>query len=266
MTTVRTARPDDVDAIAALSALHRRRLSEWAPTWWRMADGSDDLHPLWLGHLVTADGPVARVAVDDQGAVRAAAIAHDQGRTWFVDDVVADDHAAGVAVLAAVTERPALTCIAAADDASAARAREAGWAVVSSYWIGPTDDGGAGPASDERAGSAERTEHAGPAGLPATPPTGTLPPHTFGVALATGRAGGVSAPPVYDPGGTATLLAAVPGPDRSAGLGAELAAARQRGDAVLALVVASDDAELATVAPAHGLTRTVDVWSAPPNR
>jgi len=240
---VRPAVAADADAIAALSALQRRRQSEWAPVWWRMADGADDLHPLWLGHLVSTEGPVARVAVDDEGAVRAAAIAHDQGAAWFVDDVVADAHDAGVAVLAAVAERPALTCVPTPDEAGAARAAAAGWTHRSSYWIGP-------PA---------------PGPPPDLPSVAALPrpPHTFGPVLAEGRAGGVPAPPVYDPGGPVTLVAAVAGPDRAAAVAAERAAAADRGDVLVALVVGVDDPELAGVAEAAGLARTVDVWSAP---
>ncbi|HEX7135683.1 MAG TPA: hypothetical protein VF228_24105 [Iamia sp.] len=238
----RLATEDDVAALARLGAARRRRLAEWAPVWWRMADGADELHPLWLAHLVTSAGPVARV-VDDSGEIVAGAIALPQGPTWFVDDVAATTEEAAACLLDAVTERPALTCVPAADADGSRRAGAAGWAHVSSYWIGP-------PA-------------AGEADAPAGAWTGPVPPHTFGPALAGGWAGGLPAPPVYDPGGTVTIVATVAGPDRAAALGAELADAARRGDVLLALVVGADDEDLAMAAAAAGLERTVDVRAAP---
>jgi hypothetical protein len=239
----RLATEDDVVALARLGAARRRRLAEWAPVWWRMADGADELHPLWLGHLVTSEGTVARV-VDDSGVIVAGAIALPQGPTWFVDDVAATTDEAAACLLAAVTERPALTCIPTADADGARRVAAAGWTHVSSYGIGPS-----------RAGAVARP-------APGVP-SGPVPAHTFGPALAHGRAGGLPAPPIYDPGGPVTIVAAVAGPDRAAALGADLADAAARGDVLLALVVGADDEDLAAVAGAAGLERTVDVWASP---
>ncbi|QYG91371.1 hypothetical protein HC251_02250 [Iamia sp. SCSIO 61187] len=268
---VRPATEHDVDALVALTAAHRRRLAGWAPRWWRPAAGADAIHPLWLGHLVTSDGPVARVVVDGAGAVRACGVALDQGTTWVVDDVAADDDGAGVALLRAVAERPALTCVAAADVAGAARTTAAGWARASSYWIGPATGDDAGPAP---VGPFPSDQGDGATDPGADPPT-SVPPHTFGPALG-GRpagdplgggswgAGGLPAPPVYDPGGTVSVVVAVAGSDRAGALRAALAGAAGRGDVLVAVVVDVDDDALARAAEAAGLVRSVDVWSAPP--
>lgn len=265
---VREATPDDLDAIAALTRAHRHRLAGWAPEWWRVADGADELHPLWLGHLVTAEGPVVRVAVDADDAVEACAVAVPQGDAWFVDDVAAATPAAGAAVLDATTERPARTCVATRDAEGADRASTAGMALVASYWIGPARPDVSTPPVPAPPVSAEGA--AAPAAVPA---------HTFGPALADGRAGRLLVdldgagrawgsdplppPPIYGAGGTVAVVTAVEGADRAAALVAARGVAAARGDHLVCLVVATADTDLATVAGASGLVRTVDVWSWP---
>ena len=70
---VRPAQPSDVPAVAALSATLRRRLEEWGGSrWWRRAPGADEIHPMWLGHLVTAAGTGFRVVTDGDDVVAAA--------------------------------------------------------------------------------------------------------------------------------------------------------------------------------------------------
>jgi hypothetical protein len=81
---VRRATADDLDAVAALTRRHRHQLAAWEPDFWRMAEGADQLHPLWLAHLLTSSDAVARVVVDD-GDVAACAICVRQPAQWFAD-------------------------------------------------------------------------------------------------------------------------------------------------------------------------------------
>ncbi len=264
MRQVRQATADDLDAIAALTQASRARLAGWAPDWWRVADGADELHPLWLGHLIGAEGIVVRV-VTDSGAVVGCAVSMPQGPQWFVDDVaVVDDRRwadAGEDLLTAVEERPALTCVPTDHLARRAASLAAGLHHVSSYWIRRTE---AGP-------------DVGRPGLPPGLPLPPAPPHTFGGALdpdvdgalVLGTADGgligspsVSAPPVYAPGGTVTVVDRVVG-DAPSLLQQALAATAARGDVLLAVVVGVDDRRLRNAVHDLAFTRTVDVFAWP---
>jgi hypothetical protein len=265
--TIRAAVETDLEPIAGLTAASRRRLARWSPLWWRQAARADDLHPFWLRHLLDRDGPVMRV-VDQGGTVVGCAISMPQPGQWFVDDVaVVDDTRwadAGAALLAAVTERPALTCIPTADVARADAARTVGLRPVSSYWIRATE-----PAPESGSLSADLDG----VDIPAAPP------HSFGggldaradgaLVLADGRGGLVigspstSAPPVYDPGGTVCVVDRVTGRDRAGMLRAASAAASRRGDVLLAVVAADEDGELRGLLGDAGFERTVEVHAWP---
>lgn len=258
MAEVRIATAGDLDAIAALTARRRQRLAGWSPRWWRKAAGADDLHPLWLGHLIGTDGPVVRV-VEDAGAVVGCAISMPQPAQWFVDDVAMADDAlwptAGAALLAGVAERPALTCVPTADDAARAGMAEAGMDLVSTYWIG---DAAAGPLPG----------HAKPADL------APGPPHTFGGALDPTSPGAIvlasddglavgspsfPPPPVYGDGSTVCIVDRLTGTDRATLLAGVRAAAAERGDHLVCVVVPADDDALTDVVADAGFVRTVDV-------
>ena len=267
---VRPAVPDDVAHLAALGAEHRRRLAGWSPTWWRMAAGADEIHPLWLAHLVGDDGTVVRV-VEDDGALVGGAVSLRQPGQWFVDDVVlADDLAwpgAGDALLRAIAERPALTCVPHRHTARVQASAEAGLTRVSSYWLRSTGGRRAGGAGDLT--------------VRPIPPDATVPPaprHTFGGALdpwadgALAFAGGagivvgspsVAAPPVYAPGGTVVVVDRVVGDDRAGLLTTTLDTAATRGDVLVAVVAAHDDEALEGHLAAQGFDRTVDVYAWP---
>jgi hypothetical protein len=266
LVTVRTAGDDDLDAVAGLLAARRRQLAGWAPRWWRPAANADDLHRLWLGHLIGAEGPVVRVAVDDGGAVLGCAVTVPQVWGTLVDDVAvaAEDRwaDAGTALLGAVRDRPARTCVPAADPPAAAAAVEAGMVQLSSYWVVPLEGGG-GPAPP-----------APPAEVPSTLPAAT--PHTFGPpfdpsadgALVVADERGVvvgsrpiAAPPVFDPGGTVAVVDRLHGPDRETAVAAAVAAAGGRGDALLAVVAPVADGALATALATAGFDRVVDVYA-----
>jgi hypothetical protein len=256
----RRAVPDDIGAIAALTRANRACLAEWSPTWWRPGPHADELHAAWLGHLITADGPVMRV-VEHGGEVVACAVAMPQPGQWFVDDVAVADDQAWPTLLAAVEELPALTCVATADAARAAVCREAGLTWVSSYWIGPA----APSAPPEGTAESRGDEAAWPAHSP----------HTFGALgpwLAFGDGAGglvvasrsLTAPPVYDSSaGTVAVIDHLTGRDRARLLTHARAALAARGDVLVAVVADAGDAEGAGILGGAGLTRTVDVYAWP---
>jgi hypothetical protein len=259
--TVLPATADDLDAIAALTAAHRRRLAAAAPRWWRPAAGADEMHRLWLGHLVGADGPVVRV-VEEGGEVVGCGIAVPQAAQWFLDDLAvrsdADWAGPGAALLAAVTERPVLTCTAVGDGAREDALRGAGWAPASRCWVG--EAAGDPPAAVAPLGPG--------APLPAPPPHtfGPIDPTAGGFALGDDRGGAVvgsapvTAPPVYDPGGTVCLVDRLAGPDPGLLVRAAAAAAAGRGAARLAVVAGAADHRLADALAAAGFAPTVEIY------
>lgn len=265
---VRKATPDDLDAIVALTAASRQRLAGFSPRWWQPAASADDLHPLWLGRLIRSDGPVVRVATDSDGTVVGCAFSMPQAEQWIIDDVaVVDDERwgdAGLELLEAIAERPALTCVPTAHLARRATSLAAGLHHLSSYWIRATTSGASRP-------------------LPPLPREAIVPTpaaHTFGGsfdawadgALAFGDDDGllvgtssVHPPPVYDPGGTVAIV------DRVVGhavplLERALDASGERGDVLLAVVAAVDDRPLRNALHELDFARTVDVFTWPHRR
>lgn len=143
-------------------------------------------------------------------------VVNEQAMQWFIDDVaVIDDDLwpeFASALVRYVTQRPALTCVASGDRIRAGSLQAAGCDHVSSYWVRGTT-------------SSDRTLSA-PDDVVTTAPR---PAHTFGGgpfdhsasdALAFTTADGtvvgsppITAPPVYDPGGTMTVVDLVRGPE-----------------------------------------------------
>jgi hypothetical protein len=265
---VRQATPEDLSAIVALTATSRQRLAEWAPHWWRPAPGADEVHPLWLAHLIQTEGPVVRV-VTDGGDVVGCAISMPQPHQWVVDDVViAHDDAwsdAGLDLLEAVAERPALTCVPTAHLARRAGSLAAGLHHTSSYWI---------------RGTASETTRP----LPPLPPGTAVPappPHTFGGPLDPWAEGALSfvdadggllvgsppvtAPPVYEATGTVCIVDRVVGRPAPL-LERALDASAARGDVLLAVVAAVDDRPLRSGLHELDFVRTVDVFAWPDRR
>ena len=111
---VRLATEDDLDEIVRLTSAYRERLAGWAEVWWRKASSADHTHPEWLAHMLRSPQFTFRV-VETDGAVEGCAVSVPQRAQWFIDDVaVIDDDRwpdSGVALLGAVHERPALTCV-----------------------------------------------------------------------------------------------------------------------------------------------------------
>jgi hypothetical protein len=98
---IRSATAADVPAIAALAARTRERYEQYERQFWRVSADADQVHPLWLAHLVDDEGTVALVAEDDTGAFEGYAFAtitfvppvFDPGATATIDDfAVVDDH------------------------------------------------------------------------------------------------------------------------------------------------------------------------------
>jgi hypothetical protein len=178
-----------------------------------------------------------------------------------VDDVAVADQGAWPVLLAAVEERPAVTCVATRDTARAAFCREAGLTWVSSCWIGPAAPTGS------LEGTVEPRDDEGAWPAP--------PPHTFGALgpwLAFGNdAGGLvvasrplTAPPVYDSSaGTVAVVDRLTGVDRARLLAHARAALAARGDVLVAVVADAGDAEGAGILADAGLTRTVDIYAWP---
>lgn len=266
--SVRVATADDLDAVVELTAAGRRRLAEWSPRWWRPAPNADEVHRRWLHHLIGAGEPVVRVATAGDEVV-ACAVSMPQPQQWAVDDVSVrsvDDWAdAGVELLLAVTERPALLCAPTSDLARRAACEAAELSHVSSYWIGATRPVEPGPALepvDERAR------------LPAPPPhtfAGAVDPAAHGALVIGGGTGdalvgspSLPAPPVYDPGGTVCVVDRVAG-DAEELLDLAVRASGARGDVLIAVVAATDDRALRSALTALHFTRTVDVFAWPTN-
>jgi hypothetical protein len=259
----RIADAGDVDAIARLTAVARRRLAEWSPSWWRPSAGADQLHPLWLQHLISNDGPIVRVAVEGDEII-GCVTSMPQTSQWVIDDLaVVDDERwddAGLTLVDAIAERPALHCAAAADRSRLAALDQAGLEHVSSYWIRDTEDGDVPtrPLPDE-------------VEIPAPPPHtfGTLDPRADGALSFAAVHGGlvigsppVAAPPIYDPGGTVAIIDRIAQPDDHL-VRAALAATAQRGDVLVNVVAASADDALQTLLAANGFLRTVDLYQWP---
>jgi hypothetical protein len=262
---LREARPDDLDDVAALTRRNRHQLAAWEPSYWQMAQNADELHPLWLAHLLTSADAVARVVVDG-GAVVACAICVRQPGQWFADDLAtATDERwsdAGTLLLRALDERPLLTCVPTKDRPRVAAAGDAGWAHVADYRTlrleAPT-----GP-------RLARTTTAAPPPPPA--------PHTFGgaidptdpgaIVVSDGRGIAVAsaplpAPPVYDPGGTSCVVDRVVGPEPGDLLDEVAAAAAEAGAAQLIVVCGTGDDALRRALDDRRAGHPVEVHRAP---
>ena len=246
---VRRATPDDLDAVAGLTRRKRHQLADFEPSFWRTAEGADDVHPLWLAHLLTSGDAVARVVIDGDEVV-ACGICVPQPGQWFADDLAtaADDRwaDAGRLLLEHIDERPALTCVPHRDRAQAAAASEAGWEHVSDYRTLRLDPAG----SDDGAPTATTA-----------PPPADGPPHTFPGPL--DPTVPVAAPPVYDPGGTSCIADRVAGPDRGRHLDELARAAAAAGAGQLIVVCGVGDDALRAALDERGAGHPVEVHRAP---
>jgi hypothetical protein len=261
----RLATSSDLESIVAMTTESRYRLADWSPVWWRVAPRADADHPAWLGRLIDMDGPVVRVVVANGGDVVGCAFSMPQRSQWFVDDValVRDGlwETEGAVLMGSVRERPALTCVPASHSARARASESFGLELVSSYWIRATTDS-----------NAKVESLRGDLDIP------PAPPHTFGGgfdpltegALSFQRGDGfvigspsISAPPVYDPGGTVTVVDRIVGSDLVDQVSAALGAAFRRGDVLLNAVAAADDHPLQEVLAERGFDRTVEVYRWP---
>ncbi len=259
--TVRRAASDDLDAVVALTRRRRAELAEWEPVYWHPSANADQLHPMFLGYVLTQNEPAAWLAVED-GAPVGCAIVNRQRTHWFCDDFCVIDErweSAGSALLAAIDSEPLVTCVPERDAAEQAWLRSRGAAPASATYMLRVSGSGA-PVD------------------PCPPFTGELPAppiHTFmgglidplvdgGLRVADacgvliGSAGMM--PPIYDPGGPTTIVDRIVGSDRAALLRHALSLAAARGDVGVLVVCALDDTELADIATALGATIPVRTW------
>lgn len=257
---VRTAELIDVPAIAALTRAHRHRLASWAPRWWAPSIAADEIHPLWLEHLVRNGAGALRVVVSGGEVVGCVGVM-PQGDQWFIDDVAVVDESmwtdVGAVLVRKIPERPALSCVATADRQRAEAFEAAGSRAVSSYWIRPTETGPF-DAKPIVAGVSDQPRPAHTFG-------GAFAPAAPGALACTTAAGSISgspsvtAPPVYDPGGTVGVIDFIAGDDLRALVTTALAASAARGDVLLNVVCGHDNPTLASALGEAGFDRTVEV-------
>ncbi len=276
---------DDLDRVVALTTQRRRSLAAWSPQWWAPAEGADDLHPLWLRHLIEQQAGTVRVVEvveagvepDARQVVGCMAVMPQAGQ-WFIDDLVVEDDSWWPAVVEAIVdqvpERPAVFAVPTADepatDALVATGAVASGAmvsgVVSSYWVRTARTGaiaelGVFDVADGVVESLSRPVHTF-GGAPFDPDA----PSGFGFTVAAGSVvglGAVAAPPVYDPGGPVTLVDLVAGDDLGALLDTTLAVAAERGDVLVAVVCDETNTALRGALAAADFVRTVDVYRLP---
>jgi hypothetical protein len=225
---------EDLDAMVDVFHRQRLRYEAFSPVFWRVAADDRARHRPFVELLVRSPDVVTLVA--DGGA----AIAVDRGAAgWLVDDfaVPADDDwpTTGAALLDAVRRRVtgALTVVCAGrHEAKRAVLRAAGLIPCEAWWVRE--------AADARAGGA-----------------GVGPPVDGAVADL------VPAPPVYDPGGPALLVRALPVTDGA--VAAVLGRAAAQGAAVVVVPVAAGDEERADLLAGAGFA-VASVWyrTAPP--
>ncbi len=259
--TVRRAASEDLDAVVVLTRQRRAELASWEPVYWHPSANADQLHPMFLGYVLTQEEPIAYVAFD-QGAAVGCAIVNRQRSHWFCDDLCVTDErwdSVGSALLAATELAPLVTCVPERDSAEQTWLRSRGSAPASTTYMLRV----AGAAAD-------------PVVFP--PFVGELPAppmHTFmgglidpaadgGLRIADSRGVLIGSagmmPPIYDPGGPTTVIDRVVGPDRAGLLGDALTIAAARGDVGVLVVCASDDTELADIALSLGATIPVRTW------
>ncbi len=258
---VRDAAADDLDAVVALTQRRRAQLAAWQPEFWNPSADADLLHRMWLEYLIQSETPT-RVVVDED-VICAFAVSVPQGGQTFVDDVaVAPGRGpdAGVRLLAAIPEHPALLCVPAGDAELHSAADAAGVSWVSSYWLLRTD-----PATH---GEGVRLTRSGDPVDPAL----EAPAHTLwsgnpaAMAMEVWRGDGVvvasppvAAPPIYDPGGPTCVIDRVQGVDRAALLDRAVRTAFDRGDVGVLVVADAGDHELLAALAADGWRHVVDV-------
>ena len=257
--TVRDANEHDLDAILQLTTANRRLLASLEPWFWRPSERADALHALWITHLVKSLETPTRVALDGE-TVAAFAVSNPQPQCWFVDDVCASDWAgAGVALLAGIPERPALACLARADEARVRAGEAAGLRRAGSYRALRLE-AITGAASDQAARPPEL----------APPPAHTFPIPEEARVFVADAAGGYAVgsppfapPPIYDGGGPVCVIDRIIGEDREGLLLQMLRVARARGDAAAIVVVDEPDRELAAILDAFDARHPVDLYRWP---
>jgi len=100
---IRAARPEDVEAMVALSDRFRNELSHYSPVFWRMAGDANEKQTAWFRILLASAKTIAMVAESDIG-IAGFVIANLQdappvyapgGPVCLIDDYCVDDDWSG---------------------------------------------------------------------------------------------------------------------------------------------------------------------------
>lgn len=261
---VRTARPDDLDTIVALTKASRRQLAAWSPVYFNPREGADENHANYLRFIVNSEDHQTRVLTDDDRVVGFFTEVPQPTHLWIDDLCISSDHMwkRAVPAIAERSEPNWVTCVSVTDTTRLDALSEAGLGELSAYYslsIKPT-------------GSAEPS----PVPIPDYQPT--APAHTFGgqpfspylpgalvVANDLGYAVGSpsATPPIYDPGGPTCVIDQIHGHDVVALLDAAIRLSADRGDAHIIVVCDASNSDLAQRLHHAGFTKTVSLQGTP---
>jgi hypothetical protein len=263
--TVRHGTADDLAAIAALTRDRRRRLALWEPTFWNPRTGSDELHAMFLDYCIRQPGIEVRVAIEDNVIV-GCVIAQPQYEQSFLDDLCVADQRwreIGTALLGSLDGLRLVTCCPRRDVHETGWLHEVGARRVAEYHV---------LALSDAPRSLKIVEASGDRRVPHVPlhtfAGGRIDPDADGaLRLGTPTVQAVaSAPmsaPIYDPGGTTTVVESISGPDLAAALLAVIDVCWRRGDQQLVVVTHTEDDDLRRLMRSAGSSVPVDVWEFP---
>ena len=260
---LRPAHVGDIPDIIALTRATRQDMAEWSPRYFRPHPDADARHEAWLAYLVGAAECDTRVLVDADGGVVGFVNVIRQPKHWWADDLAVADSLfwnQSSSVIAAALDRPWVTCVPRGDVLRSSGLQANGLTIASTYWaVGlHTEEV---PVSFSYCGDVAVMDD--------------VPRHTFGgrafdpvapgaLVVADERGLVVGSPgmfpPLFDPGGSTTVIDRIEGADRASLLETAIQMAAARGDAQLIVVTASSDDELDVTLREHGFVPEVDVF------
>jgi hypothetical protein len=265
-TTIRGAVEEDLPAIVRLTKENRALLARLEPVYWRPSPNADESHARFMRHVVTNPDITKRVLEKD-GRVVGFVVSVERPGFWFIDDIClsrdADWSTDGVDLLSSIEERPAATTCPHRHAERLRAAGEVGLRLVSTFRLirfdekHPIDlDLGRDPIAPREA-STDLVDAPFHIFSPAmTPEAVSVVGDESGYGVTSPS---ISAPPIYDPGGTTAVIDRVVGADREGVLRRTLSYTAQRGDIGAILVVGADDGELSAIADRLRAAHPVDV-------
>lgn len=261
--TLRSAVPDDHDAVVVLTRQRRNQLAEWEPVFWRKRAGSDENHASFLHWCLSDASPLSAFVAVSGTSVVGCVIISPQPRAFFDDLCVADPSmwaTVGAILLGAPRSGPALLCAPSKDT------EQQKWLTTVPQWV-----------TASYSFSIVLTPSTNPRPHPIVIVPGPIvdsPVHPFGGSIDPALADGLRIaneegivigdasvePPIYDPGGPTTVIDRIVGQNREALLNHAIDAAGARGDAQLIVVADVHDDELIGLMSAAGGTQPVVNW------